>query len=199
MEDLWAFNDELVAHAIYASKIPVISAVGHEPDVTISDFVADVRAATPSNAAELAVPDREALQQNLDSMVSSMAASLGRMLKAAKQQLNALSASAVLVSPTGYLEQKEKNLALLMNRLAAAQNQTLAQSRQRYVGIVAKLDAMSPLKVLSRGYSVVRDSDGNILRSAAQTATGKPITITLASGKLYAKVTRKEEEHESEE
>ena len=199
MEDLWAFNDELVAHAIYASKIPVISAVGHEPDVTISDFVADVRAATPSNAAELAVPDREALQQNLDSMVSSMAASLGRMLKAAKQQLNALSASAVLVSPTGYLEQKEKNLALLMNRLAAAQNQTLAQSRQRYVGIVAKLDAMSPLKVLSRGYSVVRDSDGNILRSAAQTATGKPITITLASGKLYAEVTRKEEEHEPEE
>ena len=86
-----------------------------------------------------------------------------------------------------------------MNRLAAAQNQTLAQSRQRYVGIVAKLDAMSPLKVLSRGYSVVRDSDGNILRSAAQAATGKPITITLASGKLYAKVTRKEEEHESEE
>ena len=199
MEDLWAFNDELVAHAIYASKIPVISAVGHEPDVTISDFVADLRAATPSNAAELAVPDREALQQNLDSMVSSMAASLGRMLKAAKQQLNALSASAVLVSPTGYLEQKGKNLALLMNRLAAAQNQTLAQSRQRYVGIVAKLDAMSPLKVLSRGYSVVRDSDGNILRSAAQTATGKPITITLASGKLYAEVTRKEEEHESEE
>ena len=199
LEDLWAFNDELVAHAIYASKIPVISAVGHEPDVTISDFVADVRAAKPSNAAELAVPDREALQQNLDSMVSSMAASLGRMLKAAKQHLNALSASAVLVSPTGYLEQKEKNLALLMNRLAAAQNQTLAQSRQRYVGIVAKLDAMSPLKVLSRGYSVVRDSDGNILRSAAQTATGKPITITLASGKLYAKVTRKEEEHESEE
>lgn len=199
MEDLWAFNDELVAHAIYASKIPVISAVGHEPDVTISDFIADVRAATPSNAAELAVPDREALQQNLDSMVSSMAASLGRMLKAAKQQLNALSASAVLVSPTGYLEQKGKNLALLMNRLAAAQNQTLAQSRQRYVGIVAKLDAMSPLKVLSRGYSVVRDSDGNILRSAAQTATGKPITITLASGKLYAEVTRKEEEHESEE
>ena len=199
MEDLWAFNDELVAHAIYDSKIPVISAVGHEPDVTISDFVADLRAATPSNAAELAVPDREALQQNLDSMVSSMAASLGRMLKAAKQHLNALSASAVLVSPTGYLEQKEKNLTLLMNRLAAAQNQALAQSRQRYVGIVAKLDAMSPLKVLSRGYSVVRDSDGNILRSAAQTAAGEPITITLASGKLYAEVTRKEEEHESEE
>ena len=199
MEDLWAFNDELVAHAIYDSKIPVISAVGHEPDVTISDFVADLRAATPSNAAELAVPDREALLQSMDSMVSSMVSSLGRMLKAAKQQLNALSASAVLVSPTGYLEQKEKNLTLLMNRLAAAQNQSLAKRRQQYVGTVAKLDAMSPLKVLSRGYSVVRDSDGNILRSAAQTAVGEQVTITLASGKLYAEVTRKEEEYESEE
>lgn len=199
MEDLWAFNDELVAHAIYDSKIPVISAVGHEPDVTISDFVADLRAATPSNAAELAVPDSDALQQRLDSMVSSMASSLGRMLKAAKQQLNALSASAVLASPTGYLDQKEKNLALLVNRLAAAQNQTLARKQQRYVGTVAKLDAMSPLKVLSRGYSVVRDSDGSILRSASQTAVGERITITLASGKLDAQVTRKEEKHEPEE
>ena len=132
-------------------------------------------------------------------MVSSMASSLGRMLKAAKQQLNALSASAVLASPTGYLDQKEKNLALLVNRLAAAQNQTLARSKQRYVGTVAKLDAMSPLKVLSRGYSVVRDSDGSILRSASQTAVGERITITLASGKLDAQVTRKEEKHEPEE
>ena len=128
-----------------------------------------------------------------------MASSLGRMLKAAKQHLNALSASAVLISPTGYLEQKEKNLTLLTSRLAAAQNQALAKRRQRYVGIVAKLDAMSPLKVLSRGYSVVRDSDDNIVRSAAQTAVGERITITLASGKLYAEITRKEEEHESEE
>lgn len=199
MEDLWAFNDEQVAHAIYDSTIPVISAVGHEPDVTIADYVADLRAATPSNAAELAVPDREALQQNLDSMVSSMASSLGRMLKAAKQQLNALSSSAVLVSPTGYLEQREKNLVLLTNRLAAAQNQSLAKTRQRYVGTVSKLDAMSPLKVLSRGYSMVRDPDGNILRSASQTAVGEQITITLARGKLFAEVSRKEEEHEREE
>ena len=199
MEDLWAFNDELVAHAIYDSKIPVISAVGHEPDVTISDFVADLRAATPSNAAELAVPDADALRQRLDGMVSSMASSLGRMLKAAKQQLSALSSSAVLASPTGYLDQKEKNLALLVNRLASAQNQTLARSKQRYVGTVAKLDAMSPLKVLSRGYSVVRNSDGSILRSASQTAVGESITITLASGKLDAQVTRKEDIHEPEE
>ena len=87
IEDLWAFNDERVAYAIYQSQIPVISAVGHEPDVTISDYVADLRAATPSNAAELAVPDQDALQQSLDAMASSMAVALNRQIKAAQKHL----------------------------------------------------------------------------------------------------------------
>lgn len=113
IEDLWAFNDELVAHAIYESEIPVISAVGHEPDVTISDYVADLRAATPSNAAELAVPDQDALRQNLDAMSSAMASALSRQLKAARQHLNVLSQSPALRSPTGYIEQREKSLELL--------------------------------------------------------------------------------------
>ena len=101
IEDLWAFNDERVAYAIYESEIPVISAVGHEPDVTISDFVADLRAATPSNAAELAVPDQDALRQSMDSMSAAMAASLNRQLRAARQHLDALSQSPALRSPTG--------------------------------------------------------------------------------------------------
>ena len=101
IEDLWAFNDEIVAHAIYNSQIPTISAVGHEPDVTISDYVADLRAATPSNAAELAVPDQEALRQTLDTMSSTMAVSLNRQLKSAQQHLSALSQSPALKSPTG--------------------------------------------------------------------------------------------------
>ena len=101
---------ERVAYAIYQSEIPVISAVGHEPDVTISDFVADLRAATPSNAAELAVPDQDALRQTLDSMSAAMAAALNRQLKIHKQHLDVLSHSAVLKSPTGYIEQKQKNL-----------------------------------------------------------------------------------------
>lgn len=113
IEDLWAFNDEPVAHAIYESEIPVISAVGHEPDVTISDYVADLRAATPSNAAELAVPDQDALRQNLDAMSSAMASALSRQLKAARQHLNVLSQSPALRSPTGYIEQREKSLELL--------------------------------------------------------------------------------------
>ena len=103
IEDLWAFNDEQVAHAIYDSRIPVISAVGHEPDVTISDYVADLRAATPSNAAELAVPDQDALRQNLDSMCMAMTTALTRQVKAARQHLQVLSGSPALQSPTGYL------------------------------------------------------------------------------------------------
>ena len=106
IEDLWAFNDERVAHAIYQSDIPVISAVGHEPDVTISDFVADLRAATPSNAAELAVPDQDALRQSLDSMSAAMATALSRQLTAARRQYQLLAAHPALQSPVGYLEQR---------------------------------------------------------------------------------------------
>ena len=144
IEDLWAFNDEHVAHAIYESEIPVISAVGHEPDVTISDYVADLRAATPSNAAELAVPDQDALRQTLDSMASSMATILKRQVSGAAQHLRALAASPALRSPTGYLEQKAKNVQLLKNRLMAAQVQSVERKQRRYVELTAKLDAMSP-------------------------------------------------------
>ena len=142
MEDLWAFNEEVVARAIYDSEIPVISAVGHEPDVTISDFVADVRAATPSNAAELAVPDQEALRQSLDSVSANLAADLSRRLKTARRQLDILRKSPGLQSPMGYLEQRRKTVTLLSTRLRAAQQQRLHRSRQQFVGLTAKLDAM---------------------------------------------------------
>ncbi len=192
IEDLWAFNDELVAQAIYDSEIPVISAVGHEPDVTISDYVADLRAATPSNAAELAVPDREALLQNLDAMSASMAASLSRQLKVSRQQLGRYASSPVLKSPTGYLEQKGNTLKLLKNRLISAENQTIGEKKRRFVASVSKLDAMSPLKVLARGYAVAKDGDGCILRSATQTEIGDKIAVTLSDGTLLAEVTGKE-------
>jgi len=149
IEDLWAFNDERVAYAIYESEIPVISAVGHEPDVTISDYVADLRAATPSNAAELAVPDQDALRQNLDAMTAAMAASLNRQIRSAQKHLDVLSRSPALRSPDGYLQQREKNLELRKNRLGAAQNQNITRKNQQYIAAVSKLDAMSPLKVLS--------------------------------------------------
>ena len=194
IEDLWAFNDELVAHAIYESEIPVISAVGHEPDVTISDYVADLRAATPSNAAELAVPDQDALRQNLDAMSSAMASALSRQLKAARQHLNVLSQSPALRSPTGYIEQREKSLELLKNRLVAAQNQSITRKNQRYIAAVSKLDAMSPLKVLTRGYSMAQTEAGDVLRSVRQVELGERISVLLSDGKLSATVMDKKEE-----
>ena len=194
MEDLWAFNDERVARAIYACETPVISAVGHEPDVTISDYVADLRAATPSNAAELAVPDQDALRQNLDAMSSAMASALSRQLKAARQHLNVLSQSPALRSPTGYIEQREKSLELLKNRLIAAQNQSITRKNQRYIAAVSKLDAMSPLKVLTRGYSMAQTEAGEVLRSVRQVELGERISVLLSDGKLSATVMDKKEE-----
>lgn len=189
MEDLWAFNDERVAWSIYESDIPVISAVGHEPDVTISDYVADLRAATPSNAAELAVPDQEALLLNLDEKAAAMAAALNRQVKAARQHLNVLFASPSLQSPVGYLEQKEKNLEFLKNRMISAQNRNLAARQQRYIECVAKLDAMSPLKVLTRGYAMAETEDRQILRSIRQVAPGDKVTIQLSDGQISAQIT----------
>ena len=200
IEDLWAFNDERVAYAIYESEIPIISAVGHEPDVTIADYVADLRAATPSNGAELAVPDRESLMQNLDALNAAMGAALNRQLKLCTQHLDALAASPALRSPTGYLDQKQKDLTLLQNRLSASQERLLAQRNQRFVGCVAKLDAMSPLKVLSRGYAMAQGEDGRVLRSVSQTELGQKITVRFSDGSVFATVTSiKEASHEQEE
>lgn len=189
MEDLWAFNDERVAYAIFESEIPVISAVGHEPDITISDFVADLRAATPSNAAELAVPDQAALRQNLDNMLSGMINTLTGRVDAAKKHLRVLAQSPVLRSPDAYLQQRRGNVELLRGKLVAAQNQILSRKNQKFVSLAAKLDAMSPLKVLSRGYAMAQTTDGAVIRSISQTKAGDTITVTLGDGKLHANVT----------
>ena len=193
IEDLWAFNDERVAYAIYHSQIPVISAVGHEPDVTISDFVADLRAATPSNAAELAVPDREALTQHLDAMSAAMANALTRQIRSARQHLDVLSKSPALQSPDGYLQQRHKQLELLTNRLIAAENQIIARNNHRFIGLTAKLDAMSPLKVLTRGYSMVQDREGEVIRSVSQVEIGQRVDVKLSDGSFSATVMDKKE------
>ena len=200
LEDLWAFNDERVAYAIYESEIPIISAVGHEPDVTIADYVADLRAATPSNGAELAVPDQEALLQNLDALNGAMAAALSRQLKLAAQRLDALAASPALRGPTAYLERKEKDLRLLKNRMISAQERMISASNARFVSCVAKLDAMSPLKVLSRGYAMAQTGNGELLRSIHQVNPGDSILVNISDGTITASVLNtKETEHESAE
>ena len=200
LEDLWAFNDERVAYAIYESEIPIISAVGHEPDVTIADYVADLRAATPSNGAELAVPDQEALLQNLDALNGAMAVAQSRQLKLAAQRLDALAASPAMRSPTAYLERKEKDLRLLKSRMISAQERMISASNARFVSCVAKLDAMSPLKVLSRGYAMAQTGNGELLRSIHQVNPGDSILVNISDGTITASVLNtKETEHESAE
>ncbi len=188
MEDLWAFNEEIVAHAIYESHIPVISAVGHEPDVTISDYVADLRAATPSNAAELAVPDQDALRQTLDATSSAMATALNRQLRSAQQHLSVLSASAALQSLVSYIDQKANNLTHLQQRFAAAQTRFLDRKTHQFVACAAKLDALSPLKVLSRGYAMTQKPDGEVVRSVNQLSEGDTLKITMSDGTVTANV-----------
>ena len=198
IEDLWAFNDDRVAYAIYESSIPVISAVGHEPDVTISDFVADLRAATPSNAAELGVPDQDALRQTLDSFSASMATALGRQLQSARRHLKVLSESQALQSPEGYLKQRKKTVQLLEGRLIAIQNQQISRKKQRYIAQISKLDAMSPLKVLTRGYAMALTEDKRIIRSVRDVSGGDNIQISLSDGRIIASVNEiKEQIYES--
>ena len=194
IEDLWAFNDERVAYAIYESRIPVISAVGHEPDVTISDFVADLRAATPSNAAELAVPDQDVLRQNVDSMASAMATVMNRQLFNARRHLSVLADSAPLRSPYGYFENRAKALELLKNRMVSAQERQLSLKKQAFVRYTAKLDAMSPLKVLSRGYAMAQTDRGELLRSVSQLKAGDKVSVKVQSGSFEAAVTDIREE-----
>ncbi len=188
IEDLWAFNDERVAYAIYESEIPVISAVGHEPDVTISDFVADLRAATPSNAAELAVPDQDALRQTLDAMSSAMISALSRQIKSAQKHLDVLVSSPALKSPEGYLAQKKKDVEHLSARLTSVTQAALGKRKQAYIACASKLDAMSPLKVLSRGYAVAKNEHGEILRSIHQVECDGEISVHLTDGQLSARV-----------
>ena len=188
IEDLWAFNDEMVARAIYDSRIPVISAVGHEPDVTISDFVADLRAATPSNAAELAVPDQDALRQTLDEMQNAMAVAMQTKIDRAGERLDNLANRPVLKSPLASFESRRKALELMEKRLIAAQSGNVARTRQRFVAQVSKLDAMSPLKVLTRGYAMVAKEDGTIVRSVRDVKPREPIAVRVSDGTIVATV-----------
>ena len=197
MEDLWAFNDEKVAYAIYESQIPTISAVGHEVDVTISDFVADVRAATPSNAAELAVPDQNDLRHRIDAFLDSLCTGHIRRLDGARKHLNLLASSYVLTDPYRQVKQRREQIALYKDRLVSAQNHLIHNRKVRFVGSAAKLDALSPLKVLSRGYAITQTKDNTVIRSVNQIKINDAINISVSDGTVSATVTSiKENYHE---
>ena len=188
IEDLWAFNDERVARAIYASDLPVISAVGHEPDVTISDFVADARASTPSNAAEIAVPEQKELRRRLDTLSARMEQSAQKRVKALRERYEALARSRVLRDPMAFIDDKRLLLDYTQRKLSTLAQAQTAQRAQRFASLAASLDALSPLKVLGRGYAVARDENGTILRTAEEASVGEKIEVLLGQGSLMCTV-----------
>lgn len=192
LEDLWAFNDERVARAIYEAETPVISAVGHEPDVAISDFVADRRASTPSNAAEIAVPDMEELLRTLEGTQQRLTQGVQRGIGYRMQQLDALAKKRVLTEPTAYLEDRRQDIDHLTHRLCAGMRAVTDGEGRRFGALAASLDALSPLKVLGRGYALAQTADGRVLRSAGQVETGETVHLRLAEGGLVCQVKEKE-------
>ena len=188
IEDLWAFNDERVARAIFESELPVISAVGHEPDVTISDFVADVRAATPSNAAELAVPDQADVRESLLSLQLRLDHALRRRLSENRTRLKELSSRKVLTSPTAYLDLKRMELDQIRSRMVTVSDSWLAYRKQQFASAAAALDAMSPLKVLARGYAVATNKSGEVVRSINHAAPGELLCLRVSDGEIPCRV-----------
>ncbi len=182
IEDLWAFNDERVARAIYASELSVISAVGHEPDVTIADFVADLRAATPSNAAELVAPDVSELRDAIRSASARLDQAIDRGLSQRRTALTELASRRVMQSPTGFIDQRRLELDSIRLRLDAAATGRLHRERQEFARLAAKLDALSPLKVLGRGYSIALDAEGRAVREAGQLKAGDKLDLRLSRG-----------------
>lgn len=195
IEDLWAFNDERVARAIFASEIPVISAVGHEPDVLISDYVADRRASTPSNAAEIAVPDWREMRDSLDSLDVRSRQAVQKKLSQLAQRLDNLRTKRVLNDPTVYIDNRRLELDYRSEKLAAALERELAGKRRSFETLGASLDAMSPLRVLSRGYSIAEDQKGRVIRSVKELTPGGSLSVRLRDGRadcLVEKITKGE-------
>ena len=191
-EDLWAFNEEAVARAISRSRIPVISAVGHEPDVTISDYVADVRAATPSNAAELAVPDQGQVRHRLGQLARRLAAAQRSRLTAGRKDLLRMMDSRAMRNPKAPIEDSRMLVDRAQERLIAALKGILKDGRGELARLSAGLDAMSPLKVLGRGYAIARGSRGIVTRTD-QAEVGQRLDVLLADGTLGCEIKEKEE------
>lgn len=196
IEDLWAFNDERVARAIYDSEIPVISAVGHEPDVTISDFVADCRASTPSNAAEIAVPDQRELFHLLQGTSNRILRAELNLLEKESRRLAGLADKRALKDPSAFLQDRKLYLDFMQQKLAGTTRSLLEDDNRRFAQLAAKLDAMSPLKVLGRGYAMAQSMDGTVLKSVRQVNAGDRITVRLGEGALDCTVNHKGDKDE---
>ena len=192
LEELWAFNTEVVARAIVESAIPVISAVGHETDVTISDYVADLRAPTPSTAAELAVPVLQDLQFQVNQFYVQLQSAMGMVIERKRQSLESISTKGPLKDPFWRIDQNRQRLDTLQMRLQESMTRFVADKNGILKLFAAKLNLLSPLSILSRGYSLTYDKEGNLLRSVDQTKRHQQIRVRLGDGSLRCEVLEKE-------
>ena len=188
IEDLWAFNDENLVRTVAASEIPIISAVGHETDFTLCDFAADLRAPTPSAAAELAVPDREELEAKLLQSGERLSFAVSRFIAREKEKLKRLSSSRVMQDPMNLLD--DKRMALLMTErvLQSRMESAIAEKRMQFQREAAKLEALNPLSVVTRGYSAVFDEQNRLIKSVHQIKEGNVISFMLTDGTVHAEV-----------
>lgn len=192
MEDLWAFNEETVARAIARSEIPVISAVGHEPDVTIADFVADLRASTPSNGAERAVPHQGEVRDTLAHWDARLQRAMDQTLQRRREQLDRARSSPFLQSPLRSIQEKRLLLDYQQQRLVHGMERQVQASRERAGRLAAALEALSPFRVLGRGYSIAQKEDGTVLYSIEQVTAGEGLSLCLADGLVTCTATGKE-------
>lgn len=187
IEDLWAFNDEKLARTIAESDIPIISAVGHETDFTICDFVADLRAPTPSAAAELATPNMAELLSYFKSVKDSLPAIMQRRIDFEKQELDNLASSKVLLSSEEFINIRKNELDVISADMIKAFKAILSENQREFAALSAKLDALSPLSVLSRGYSIIQNKN-KVIKSAEELNIGQNITVKLSDGKAECEV-----------
>ena len=188
IEDLWAFNDERVAYAVAESHIPVISAVGHETDFTICDFVADRRAPTPSAAAEIAVPDTTELKNKFNNVIKHEAVSIERLLSRHREKLTLLSSSRILKKPSVLIDDRRMAVILASEKIVSAESANINTSKIRLGRISGKLEALNPLSVISRGYSAIYSEDNTLIKSVDQLEVGMKISFKTSDGSAEATV-----------
>jgi len=189
LEDLWSFNEEIVARAVYQSQIPIISGVGHETDFTICDFVADLRAATPTAAAEMACVDIVTLQNNLKQITKAMYQRIERLIHTHTQQLDYLAKR--LISPTQKIQASQAHLRQLSLRLAAGGDRQLRFHQHRLQSLSERLHLLNPNQVLSRGYAIVKDAHDTVVSDVHQLSHQQLVHITFANGGIHAKIHEK--------
>ncbi len=188
IEDLWAFNEESVARAIAACFIPVISAVGHETDFTIADFVSDMRAPTPSAAAELAVPDTFALMTKFDNVTARLKLLLKASVTQKRQNLSYLTEHSVLYNPQKLLDNRRLTIDQYVTAMDGAVRLRFTAAKGEFAALMAKLDSLSPLAVLGRGYSMIKDQSGNIVKSYKQISIGQRLQVNMSDGQAEMEV-----------